>query len=123
MNIADLFEHAVDAFPARVAIACGDHRVTFAELERRANRLAHYLARQGIEPGAHIGLYARNSIEAIETMIAAYKLRAVPINVNYRYVENELRPVCSLPEVMPGRSHWLIHPRCFLRVSMPSSVG
>jgi 3-oxocholest-4-en-26-oate---CoA ligase len=91
VNIADLFEHAVDAFPERVAIACGDRQVSFAELEQRSNRLAHYLARQGVGPGAHLGLYARNSIEAIETMIAAYKLRAVPINVNYRYVETELR--------------------------------
>lgn len=91
MNIADLFEHAVDAFPERVAIACGDRQVTFAELDRQANRLAHYLARQGIRQGQHVGLYARNSIEAIQTMIAVYKLRAVPINVNYRYVESELR--------------------------------
>lgn len=91
INIADLFEHAVDAFPERAAIACGDRVVTFTELEERANRLAHYLAQQGVGQGKHIGLYAQNSIEAIETMIAAYKLRAVPINVNYRYVENELR--------------------------------
>jgi acyl-CoA synthetase (AMP-forming)/AMP-acid ligase II len=91
INIADLFEHAVDAFPERVAIACGERVVTFAQLEERANRLAHYLAAQGIGRGHHIGLYARNSIEAIETIVAAYKLRAVPINVNYRYVENELR--------------------------------
>lgn len=91
INIADLFEHAVDAFPDRLAIACGDREATFAELEDRANRLAHYLADRGVGVGAHVGLYARNSIEAIETMIAAYKVRAVPINVNYRYVENELR--------------------------------
>jgi 3-oxocholest-4-en-26-oate---CoA ligase len=91
VNIADLFEHAVDVFPERVAIACGDRRVTFAELENHANGLAHYLARQGVQRGQHVGLYARNSIEAVETMIAAYKLRAVPINVNYRYVESELR--------------------------------
>jgi len=91
VNIADLFEHAVDAFPDRTAIACGDRAVTFAELEGRANQLAHHLASQGIGPGDHIGLYSRNSIEAIETMLAAYKLRAVVVNVNYRYVENELR--------------------------------
>jgi acyl-CoA synthetase (AMP-forming)/AMP-acid ligase II len=91
VNIADLFEHAVDAFPERVAIACGERQVTFGELEQNANRLAHYLARQGVQPGGHVGLYARNSIEAIETMVAAYKIRAVPINVNYRYVESELR--------------------------------
>ncbi len=91
LNIADLFEHAVDAFPDRIAIACGDRAATFAELEGRANQLAHHLAGQGIGRGDHIGLYSRNSIEAIETLLAAYKLRAVTVNVNYRYVENELR--------------------------------
>jgi len=91
VNIADLFEHAVDAFGDRVAIACEDRTATFAELEGRANQLAHHLAGQGFGPGDHIGLYSRNSIEAIETMLAAYKLRAVVVNVNYRYVENELR--------------------------------
>ncbi len=91
VNIADLFEHAADAFGDRIAIACEDRTATFAELERRANQLAHHLAGQGFGPGDHIGLYSRNSIEAIETMLAAYKLRAVVVNVNFRYVENELR--------------------------------
>lgn len=91
LNIADLFEHAVDAFPDRVAIACGDRSATFAELDGRANQLAHHLAERGVGRGDHIGFYSRNSIEAVETLLATYKLRAVPVNVNYRYVENELR--------------------------------
>jgi acyl-CoA synthetase (AMP-forming)/AMP-acid ligase II len=91
LNIADLFEHAVDAFPERVAIACGDRVATFAELEGRANQLAHHLAGQGIGRGDHVGFYSRNNLETIETLLAVYKLRAIPVNVNYRYVENELR--------------------------------
>jgi acyl-CoA synthetase (AMP-forming)/AMP-acid ligase II len=91
LNIADLFEHAVDAFPDRDAIACGDRVATFAELEGRANQLAHHLAEQGVGKGDHVGFYTRNSIEAVETLLAVYKLRAIPVNVNYRYVENELR--------------------------------
>ncbi len=90
-NIADLFEHAVDLTPARLALVCGERRVTFAELEARANRLAHHLSDHGLGQGSHIGVYSRNCIEAVETMLAAYKLRAVAINVNYRYVPNELR--------------------------------
>ena len=90
-NIADLFEHAVDAFPERLAVACGDREVTFAELEEHANRLAHYLSGHGVAAGQHVGVYARNSIEAVTALLAVYKLRAVAINVNYRYVENELR--------------------------------
>jgi 3-oxocholest-4-en-26-oate---CoA ligase len=91
LNFADLFEHAVDAFGERTAVACGDRQVTYRELEERANRLAHHLAGLGVGPGDHVGLYARNSVEAIETLIAACKLRAAAVNINYRYVENELQ--------------------------------
>ena len=91
MNLADLFEHAADAFGDRIAVACGDRQVTYAELEERANRLAHHLAGLGVGPGDHVGLYARNSLEAAETLIASCKLRAAAVNINYRYVENELR--------------------------------
>jgi 3-oxocholest-4-en-26-oate---CoA ligase len=91
LNFADLFEHAVDAFGERTAVACGDRQVTYRELEERANRLAHHLAGLGVGPGDHVGLYARNSVEAIETLIASCKLRAAAVNINYRYVENELQ--------------------------------
>jgi acyl-CoA synthetase (AMP-forming)/AMP-acid ligase II len=91
LNIADLFEHAADAFGDRMAVACGDRQVTYRELDQRANRLAHHLAGLGVGRDEHIGLYARNSIEAIETLLAAYKLRARAVNINYRYVEAELR--------------------------------
>ena len=90
-NIADLFEHAVDLTPERVAVGCGERRLTFAELEQRVNRLAHHLTAQGLGAGSHIGVYSRNSIEALEAMLAAYKIRAVAINVNFRYVPHELR--------------------------------
>ncbi|WP_435155827.1 acyl-CoA synthetase [Amycolatopsis sacchari] len=90
-NIADLLEHAVDAVPDRPAVVCAGRQVTYAELDRRANRLAHHLAAQGVGKGDHIGVYSRNSIEMIEAMYAAYKLRAIAINVNYRYVRGELR--------------------------------
>src|ERR1051326_3363688 len=90
LNMADLFEHAVDAFPERVALICGDRRLTYSELEDEANRLAHHLAAQGAGPGGHVGLYARTSIAAVETLLAVIKLRAVTININYRYLAGEL---------------------------------
>ncbi len=89
-NLADFVEHTVDAVPGRTALVCGDRRVTFAELEDRANRLAHHLAAQGVGERDHVAIYSLNSIEFVEAMLAAFKLRAVPINVNYRYVEEEL---------------------------------
>ncbi len=90
LNMADIFEHAVDAFPERVAVICGDRQVTYRELEDEANRLAHHLAAQGVEAGDHVGFYARNSIAVVATLLAACKLRAAAININYRYGQNEL---------------------------------
>ena len=91
-NMADLFESVVDAVPAdRLAVVCGDRRLTYRELEERANRLAHWLAAHGIGRGDHVGCYMHNGTEYLETMLACFKLRAVPININFRYVEDELR--------------------------------
>jgi len=90
LNIADLFEHAVDAAPAKPALQVGDRVVTYAELERESNRLAHHLAARGIGTGDHVGLYAKNSVEHVVALIAIFKVRAVAINVNYRYVAGEL---------------------------------
>src|SRR6516225_3313187 len=90
LNMADLFEHAVDTFPDRVALICGDRQVTYTGLEGEANRLAHHLAAQGVGPGDHVGLYARNSVETVETLLATIKLRAASININYRYLRDEL---------------------------------
>ena len=90
-NLADLFEHAVDAFRDREYLVCDGRRRTYGEMEERANRLAHHLAAHGIGPGDHVGIYALNSIEWVEALWAVFKLRAVWININYRYVEDELR--------------------------------
>jgi acyl-CoA synthetase (AMP-forming)/AMP-acid ligase II len=90
-NLADLWERVADVVPEHEALVCGDRRLTFAAVDDRANRLAHALAAHGIGRGDHVAVYLYNSTEYIETMLAAFKLRAVPINVNYRYVEDELR--------------------------------
>ncbi|MFF0491963.1 acyl-CoA synthetase [Nocardia sp. NPDC004068] len=90
-NFADLFEHAVDAMPDRTALVHAGRRVTYAELEARANRLADHLTSIGVGAGAHVGFQMHNSIETMETLIACFKVRAAPINVNYRYGVEELR--------------------------------
>ena len=89
-NLADLFEHAVDSFPEREYLVAEGTRRTYAEMEARANRLAHHLAGQGVGPGDHVGIYGYNTAEWIEALWAVFKLRAVWININYRYVEDEL---------------------------------
>jgi acyl-CoA synthetase (AMP-forming)/AMP-acid ligase II len=91
LNIADLAEHAIDAVPDRVALICGDEKLTYAQLEEKANRLAHYLIDRGVQQDDKVGLYCRNRIEIVIAMLGIIKAGAILVNVNYRYVEGELR--------------------------------
>ena len=91
--LADLFEVVVDTVPGRLALVAGPDRLTYRQLDERANRFAHYLLDQGIGSGAHVGILAYNRSEWAEAMIGCYKARAVPVNLNYRYVAPELRYV------------------------------
>ncbi len=89
-NIADLFEHAVDAVGDRTALVVGDTVRSYGELDRRANRFANRLLADGVDKGDHIGIHGVNSEAWVVAMLAAFKISAVPININYRYVADEL---------------------------------
>jgi acyl-CoA synthetase (AMP-forming)/AMP-acid ligase II len=96
-NLADLFESVVDVVPDREALVYIDHpgtgaerRLTYAELDAAANRVAHHLIDSGIRPGEHLGLHLYNGVEYLQTVLGCLKARVVPVNVNYRYVEEEL---------------------------------
>lgn len=93
--VADLWELVSEAVPTRTALVCGSARLTFAELDDRASRLAGWLTGVGVGPGSWIGVQLRNRVEHVETMLAAYKLRAVPVNINYRLGAEELRYLYS----------------------------
>ena len=114
-NLADLFEAVAQTVPRAEALVCGGAggisvRRTYAELDARADRLAQALAARGIGPHDFVGLHLYNGPEFIEAMVALHKLRAVPINVNYRYVAEELqylfadsgmRAVITEPDLAP----------------------
>ncbi|MGW9023419.1 acyl-CoA synthetase [Streptomyces sp. NPDC055722] len=96
-NLADLFESVVDVVPHREALVYADHpgtgeerRLTYAALDAAANRIGHHLLDAGIRPGEHLGLHLYNGIEYLQTVLGCLKARIVPVNVNYRYVEDEL---------------------------------
>lgn len=91
INLADAFERVVDRIPEREAVACSTRRLTYRQLDERSNRLAHWLTEHGVSAGDDVAIFARNGSEYLEAMLAAFKIRAVPINVNYRYRGDELR--------------------------------
>ncbi len=89
-NHADLFEGVTDAVAERTALVCGHRRLTYSDLDAEANRLAHHLESVGVKPGQHVGMQLYSGVEYAAAIIATLKIRAVPVNVNYRYVESEL---------------------------------
>ncbi len=108
-NIADLFERAVDAVPDRLALVCGDRRLTYREMDEEANRLANHLLAQGFGHGDHIGIHGQNTAEWLVAMVAIFKIRAVPININFRYVEDELAYLYDNADLVA-----LVHDRAYL---------
>jgi fatty-acyl-CoA synthase len=104
MNLAHLHEAIAAAVPERECLVFRDRRYTWAEVAERTRRLADVLRRHGLgcrreRPGLrgfesgqdHVALYLYNGNEYLEGMLGAFKARCAPFNVNYRYVEEELR--------------------------------
>jgi len=110
-NLADLFELVADAVPDRTALVSSQRRLSYRELDQRATQLANYWAGKGIGQGDHIGLQLRNGTEYLESMLAAYKLRAVAINVNFNYVAGELEYLYRDADMVAIVSHREFAPR------------
>lgn len=90
-QLADLLELMADTVGDREAVVTEDRTLTFAELDERATRLANHLTSLGVERGDRVGIHAMNCTEWVEAFYAAMKLGAAPVNVNFRYVAEELR--------------------------------
>lgn len=90
MNLASVWERIADNQPTTMALANGPTTRTWAEFEDRAARLAAALSGVGIGAGDNVACALFNGNEYLEAEFAAFKVRAAPCNVNYRYVEAEL---------------------------------
>ncbi len=89
-HLATLWESFADAIGDREALVCGESRRTWQAYDDRAARLASAFAAAGLKTDSKVGLYLYNSNEYLESQFAAFKLRAVPVNINYRYLDDEL---------------------------------
>ena len=89
-NFASVWEGIAAAVPDAVATAHGADVHTWQEFEDRSARLAGALAAAGIGHDDKVGLHLYNGFEYLEAQFAAFKQRAVPCNVNYRYLADEL---------------------------------
>jgi fatty-acyl-CoA synthase len=94
-NWATLWEAFADAQPDEVAVVVGETELTWREFDDRAARLATALAERGVSAGTRVAQLMYNCPEYIESSYAAFKLRATPINVNYRYKAPEIAYICD----------------------------
>jgi fatty-acyl-CoA synthase len=90
IHFGAIWEAIADAVPDAPAVVQGARRINWRSYEGRAARLANALLDAGLGPHAKVGMYLCNSPEYCETNFAAIKIRGVPINVNYRYLDHEL---------------------------------
>ncbi len=89
-SFATLWEHVAQALPDRRAASQRGRSVTYAQLDEGAARLASAWAEAGVGNGSKVACYLFNCVEYLESVYAAFKLSAIPVNVNYRYQEREL---------------------------------
>ncbi|MFM8564223.1 MAG: AMP-binding protein [Acidimicrobiia bacterium] len=90
LTYPDIFEAHADEFSDAVAIAYGDRELTWSQYENAAARLASALAANGLGPESKVGMFMYNCPEYLVTQFAAFKQRITPVNVNYRYLDDEL---------------------------------
>ncbi len=89
-SFAHAWRTVAELAPERIALVCGDRRVTFAQFDERAERFGHVLREAGLVRGDKVAIMCVNTPEFMEAFFAAQKLGCVPVNVNYRYVGAEL---------------------------------
>ena len=90
LHYATLWESIADTIPTETAVVHGDTTRTWAQYDDRAARLAAAYTAAGLGPDSKIGLYLYNGIEYLEAQYGGFKVRGVPVNVNYRYLDDEL---------------------------------
>lgn len=89
-NWATLWEALADERPDHTAVVVGADSMTWAQLDDGAARLAGFLTANGVVPGATVAQLMFNCPEYLQTVYAAFKVRATPVNVNYRYLADEV---------------------------------
>lgn len=90
LTYPNIFEAHADAFPDAVAIAYGDREVTWSQYDAMAARLASAFEAEGLGRESKVGMFMYNCPEYLTTQYAAFKQRITPVNVNYRYLDDEL---------------------------------
>ena len=109
--VHQLIEQQVELTPKAIALVFEEERLTYTELNQRANQLAHYLIFQGVKPEDKVGIAVERSIEMVVSLLAVLKAGAayVPIDpelpqarIEYIIESSELKLLLSQSHLNPG---------------------
>ncbi len=95
---ATLWEALADAQPDQIAVVLGDQEIRWRDLDDRAARLATVFSASGVKEGSRVAQLLYNDAAYLESVYALFKLRATPVNVNYRYLVNEVAYILNNSE-------------------------
>lgn len=95
---ASLWEALADAQPDQIAVVLGEQEIRWRELDDHAARLASVFADRGVTQGSRVAQLLYNDAAYLESVYALFKLRATPVNVNYRYLINEVAYILNNSE-------------------------
>lgn len=95
---ASLWEALADAQPDQIAVVLGDQEIRWSELDDHAARLSSVFADHGVKQGSRVAQLLYNDAAYLESVYALFKLRATPVNVNYRYLVNEVAYILNNSE-------------------------
>ena len=90
MQFANVWERVSDTVGDNIALINGDNELSWSQLDVKAAKIATILEEYGLKSDSKVGIYLHNSNEYLEAQYGVFKIEGVPINVNYRYKENEL---------------------------------
>ncbi len=94
-DLASLVRANADLYPDRTAIVYGERRVTFAELEQRANRVANGLVAEGIAPQSRVAVLDRNAETFFDILFGTMLANAVLVTVNFRLTAPEIEYILA----------------------------
>src|SRR6478609_3540490 len=89
--IHELFEAQVKRTPEATAVVFGGEKVSYVELNRRANRLAHYLRKNGVRPEERVGICAERGVEMVVGLLAVLKAGGAYVPLDPEYPEERLQ--------------------------------
>ncbi|MEY4228319.1 MAG: hypothetical protein RLZ84_911, partial [Actinomycetota bacterium] len=107
-----MWERVAGRFPTAQALVHGDRKVTWADMDRHANGIAKALLDAGVTHQDKVAQYMTNCPEYLESMFGLFKVGLVPVNINYRYNEDELVYICDNSDAVAVIFHGTFADKC-----------